>query len=93
PEEKFFGLQSLSALYWKVSEEEGKLFKQLKMKTNNIGFIFIVKGALWAKKMGYHPQWGNLYGQLKITISGHDCPRLKKKNTKITQYIEKNATT
>ena len=50
---------------------------------DNHGTIFFI-----ADKMDHHPEWFNVYNNVEITLSTHDCGGLSERDIKLAQFID-----
>jgi 4a-hydroxytetrahydrobiopterin dehydratase len=50
-----------------------KLTKSYKFKDFTEAFGFMTKVAIVAEKMDHHPEWFNVYNNLKIELTTHDA--------------------
>ena len=41
-----------------------------------------------ADKMDHHPEWFNVYNNVEITLSTHDCGGLSERDIKLAQFID-----
>ena len=51
-------------------------------------FIFLI-----ADKMDHHPEWFNVYNNVEITLSTHDCSGLSERDIKLATFIDLCAST
>ncbi|KJE89374.1 pterin 4 alpha carbinolamine dehydratase [Capsaspora owczarzaki ATCC 30864] len=54
----------------------------------NQAFGFMTRIALKADKMDHHPEWFNVYNQVHITLSTHDCGGLSERDITLATFIE-----
>ena len=59
--------------------EENAMKKRFKFKDFNEAFGFMTRIALKADKMDHHPEWFNVYNNVTITLSTHECQELSPK--------------
>jgi len=62
-------MKSLSG--WSL--EDGKLHKELKLKSFVQAFGFMTQAALVAESMNHHPDWSNAYNRVRIDLSTHEA--------------------
>ena len=41
-----------------------------------------------ADKMDHHPEWFNVYNNVEITLSTHDCGGLSERDIKLAKFID-----
>jgi 4a-hydroxytetrahydrobiopterin dehydratase len=61
---------------WSLANE--KLTKSFKFKDFVEAFGFMTKVAIIAEKMDHHPEWFNVYNNLKIELTTHDAGGISK---------------
>ena len=44
--------------------------------------------ALKADKMDHHPEWFNVYNNVTITLSTHDCQGLSERDIILAKFID-----
>jgi len=76
-------------------EEDNKLKQNFKFKDFVEAFGFMSKVALIAEKMDHHPNWSNVYNQVKIELTTHSAgntvtPRDRELAEAIDQLIKKD---
>ena len=50
--------------------------------------IIMVESFFTADKMDHHPEWFNVYNNVEITLSTHDCGGLSERDIKLAQFID-----
>ena len=55
---------------WDFSEK--KLIREFKFANFIEAFAFMTKVAIIAEGMNHHPEWSNVYAQVKIQLTTHD---------------------
>ena len=55
---------------WKL--EKGKLHKDLELRSFEDAVAFMVRSSLEIVKLDHHPEWYNVYNQVKIDLVTHD---------------------
>jgi len=59
----------------------------------NEAFGFMTRVAIKADKMDHHPEWFNVYNNVEITLSTHDCSGLSERDIKLATFIDACAKT
>lgn len=54
-------------------EQDNKLVRTFKFKDFTEAFGFMTKVAIEAEKADHHPNWSNVYNQVKIELTTHDA--------------------
>ena len=99
-----YPLESFSTTYKKLSDDEikselsklegwkiinGKLTKSFKFNNFIEAFGFMTKVAIEAEKMNHHPEWFNVYNQVKIDLVTHDVNGISNYDIKLANSINK----
>ena len=51
-------------------------------------FGFMTRIALKADKMDHYPEWFNVYNNVTITLSTHDCQGLSERDIILAKFID-----
>lgn len=62
--------------------------KDFKFVDFNEAFGFMTRIALKADKMDHHPEWFNVYNNVTITLSTHDCQGLSTRDITLATFID-----
>jgi 4a-hydroxytetrahydrobiopterin dehydratase len=62
--------------------------RELKFKDFIDAFGFMSKVALAAEKMDHHPDWYNVYNQVRITLNTHDASGVTEKDFQLARIID-----
>ena len=68
---------------------DGKLHKTFKFKNFVEAFGFMTQVALLAETMNHHPEWFNVYNQVKIDLTTHEAKALTNLDVELASKIEK----
>ena len=72
------------------TEKNNSLKKTFKFKDFSEAFAFMTRVALIAEKMDHHPNWTNVYNELKITLNTHSAGDIvTAKDRKLAKEIDK----
>ena len=74
---------------WSV--KDGKLHKELAFDDFVTAFGFMTRVALAAESMNHHPEWWNVYNQVKIDLSTHDAGGITDKDFRLARRIDELA--
>ncbi len=77
-------LENLSA--WQL--EEGKLSRTFTFGSFIEAFGFMTRVALHAEKMNHHPEWFNVYKEVKIDLISHDIGGLSERDVALAKKID-----
>merc|ERR1719295_2251058 len=64
-------LESLDG--WKMLSDRDAIYKEFQFNDFSEAFAFMTRTALEAEKMDHHPEWFNVYNQVKVTLATHTC--------------------
>ena len=65
--------------------------KKFQFKDFNQAFGFMTRVALKVDKMDHHPEWFNVYNNVNITLSTHECQGLSNRDVTLAKFIEEAA--
>lgn len=72
---------------WKL--EKDQIIREFKFKDFIEAFGFMTKVALLAQQANHHPEWSNVYNNLKICLTTHDAGGITEKDIDLALEIEK----
>ena len=84
-------LEPLFSAGWKMVEGRDAIEKKFQFKDFNQAFGFMTRIALKADKMDHHPEWFNVYNNVNITLSTHECQGLSNRDITLAKFIEEAA--
>lgn len=84
PDQIKTGLSQLKG--WELAQD--KLVKSFKFKDFTEAFGFITKVAIIAEKMDHHPEWFNVYNNLKIELTTHDAGGISQLDLDLAKKID-----
>jgi 4a-hydroxytetrahydrobiopterin dehydratase len=67
---------------------EGKLHKVYQFNDFISAFTFMTKVAIWAEKLGHHPEWFNVYNKVVIDLTTHDAGGISAQDFLLAQKID-----
>lgn len=73
---------------WSLSDEKEAITKTWKFKDFNQAFGFMSKIALKAESMNHHPEWFNVYNQVRIVLTTHDLNGLSSLDLEMAEFID-----
>ncbi len=83
--------QLISKNGWSLVEGRDAIKKKF-VFANFIGaFGFMTQIAIHAEKLNHHPEWFNVYNNVEITLSTHDCGGLSQNDVDLATIIEETA--
>lgn len=72
---------------WKIVN--GKLAKSFEFKDFVQAFGFMTQVAMQAEKINHHPEWFNVYNQVKIDLVTHDVNGISNYDFKLANAIDR----
>ena len=51
-------------------------------------FAFMTQMAMHAEQMNHHPEWFNVYNQVHVVLTTHDCDGLSEKDMKMAEIMD-----
>jgi 4a-hydroxytetrahydrobiopterin dehydratase len=75
---------------WAVRED--KLYKQYKFKSFAQALGWMVAVGVQADKMDHHPEWGNVYNRVTVSLVTHDLDNaISNLDVELAKHMEKLA--
>ena len=71
---------------WRL--REGKLSRTFTFSSFVEAFGFMTRVALHAERMNHHPEWSNVYKEVKIDLISHDIGGLSKRDIALAEEID-----
>ncbi|CAJ0581359.1 unnamed protein product, partial [Mesorhabditis spiculigera] len=81
-------IEPLLAKGWKLAEDRDAIEKTFKFADFNEAFGFMTRIALKADKLDHHPEWFNVYNNVKILLATHECSGLSARDVELAKFIE-----
>ncbi len=75
---------------WRV--KDGKLHREYRFGSFVDAFGFMTSVALVAESMNHHPEWFNVYGQVRIDLTTHDAGGITRSDLTLAGKMEALAT-
>ena len=79
---------TLLANGWSVVSNRDAITKKFIFQDFNVAWGFMSRAALVAESMNHHPEWFNVYNQVEITLSTHDCGGLSMNDVKLAHKLD-----
>lgn len=73
---------------WRDVADRDAIEKSFQFANFNTAWGFMNQVALQAEKLDHHPEWFNVYGTVKITLSTHDCGGLSERDVALASFID-----
>ncbi len=68
---------------------EKKLIREFKFTNFIEAFAFMTKVAIIAEGMNHHPEWSNVYAQVKVQLTTHDLGGVSNLDFDLAKQINK----
>lgn len=66
----------------------GKLHREYRFADFVAAFGFMTRAALVAEAMNHHPEWFNVWNQVRIDLTTHDCGGISAKDVELARRME-----
>src|SRR6267378_7861850 len=81
---------ALSALpEWRIAD--GKLHREYKFPDFVHAFGFMATAALAIEKMNHHPEWFNVYNQVRVDLTTHDAGGITARDVELAGLQDRTA--
>lgn len=71
-------------------EKDNKLIKEFSFENFQEAFAFMTRVAFLAEAHNHHPNWSNVYNQVRIELTTHDAGNVvTEKDRKLAKEIDK----
>jgi 4a-hydroxytetrahydrobiopterin dehydratase len=72
----------------KTSDQREAFFKNYKFSDFKQAFSFMTCIAMKAEQMNHHPEWENIYNNVKITLTTHDVGGISKLDYEMANFAD-----
>ncbi|WIY52771.1 4a-hydroxytetrahydrobiopterin dehydratase [Devosia sp. YIM 151766] len=73
---------------WSHDAASDAIIREFRFKDFSQSFAFMTRVALLAEKAAHHPEWSNVYNQVRIVLSTHDAGGLSQKDIDLAHSID-----
>lgn len=73
---------------WEFEPEREAVTREFEFSDFAEAFSFMTRVAIVAEKMDHHPEWFNVYNQVEILLTTHDCDGLSERDVAMVEAIE-----
>ena len=73
---------------WSFNQEKSSITRQFTFSNFIEAWGFMSQVAILAEKHNHHPEWFNVYNQVRITLTTHDAGGLSKLNIQLATEID-----
>ncbi len=74
---------------WRIAG--GKLHREYKFADFVHAFGFMTTAALGIEKMNHHPEWFNVYNQVRVDLTTHDAGGITAKDVELAGLLDRTA--
>jgi 4a-hydroxytetrahydrobiopterin dehydratase len=71
--------------------QESTLYREFKFRDFAQAFAFMTAVAIKAQALDHHPDWQNVYNQVRISLSSHDVQGISERDFKLAAEINELA--
>jgi 4a-hydroxytetrahydrobiopterin dehydratase len=84
-------LKSIHSMGWILVPNRDAIQKKYEFNNFVEAWGFMTRVALVAEKMNHHPEWFNVYNQVDVVLSTHDCGGLSKNDIILATQMDQFA--
>ena len=81
-------LAPLLANGWVMVEARDAIKKRFVFADFVDAFGWMTQAAIWAEKLGHHPEWANVYRTVDVTLSTHDSGGLTMLDVQLAEKMD-----
>ena len=76
---------------WLLDEARDAITKEFQFKNFIEAFSWMTKIAFWAEKINHHPEWFNVYRNVKVVLTTHDVKGLSSLDLELASKMDSEA--
>jgi len=84
-------LEPLLANGWALDETRDAMTKTYVFDNFIAAFGWMTKAAIYAEKWNHHPEWFNVYKEVRVTLTTHDVEGLSTLDVKLARKMDQLA--
>ena len=73
---------------WGVTEDARAIVRSFKFGDFAEAFSFMTRVAIYAERADHHPEWSNVYNQVDIRLTTHDCDGVSELDLDLARRID-----
>ena len=81
-------LKKLQSTGWSIVDGRDAIMKVFLFNDFISAFGFMTKVAIYTEKLNHHPEWFNVYNNVEVTLSTHDCKGLSKLDIELANIMD-----
>ncbi|MGB0411266.1 MAG: 4a-hydroxytetrahydrobiopterin dehydratase [Pikeienuella sp.] len=87
-EDRAAALPVLASAGWAYDEARDAISRTFQFKSFVEAWRWMSAIALVAEKMDHHPEWFNVYGKVRVTLTTHSCEGLSELDLKLARKMD-----
>ena len=76
---------------WLLDESRDVISKEFQFKNFIEAFSWMTKIAFWAEKINHHPEWFNVYRNVRVVLTTHDVKGLSDLDLELASKMDSEA--
>ena len=76
---------------WLLDESRDTISKEFQFKNFIEAFSWMTKIAFWAEKINHHPEWFNVYRNVRVVLTTHDVKGLSSLDLELASKMDSEA--
>ena len=76
---------------WLLDEGRDAISKEFQFKNFIEAFSWMTKIAFWAEKINHHPEWSNVYRNVRVVLTTHDVEGLSNLDLELALKMDSEA--
>ena len=76
---------------WLLDESRDAISKEFQFKNFIEAFSWMTKIAFWAEKINHHPEWSNVYRNVRVVLTTHDVKGLSNLDLELASKMDSEA--
>jgi len=76
---------------WLLDESRDAIIKEFQFKNFIEAFSWMTKIAFWAEKLNHHPEWFNVYRNVRVVLTTHDVKGLSRLDLELASKMDSEA--
>ena len=73
---------------WRTTPERDAIVRHVQFPDFAAAFAFMTKLALYAEKVNHHPEGANIFNQVTVILTTHDCQGVSAQDIDFAQYMD-----
>ena len=74
---------------WLSCRDGAAIERKFEFSDFSEAFSFMTRVAMIAETHDHHPEWFNVYGNVEITLTTHECGGLSRRDIALARFIDK----